>query len=895
MYHFSTDWREGGYAMMKERRGHMDILNDAQRMVAEDGTHHILLTAPAGTGKTGTLARRIARLVEKGMAAPEEILCLTFTNKACREMEHRIQEYMGEKGQGVSVKTIHGFCYELIQAEADNPENRYVNLSVWDEEDCRELMDDILEKWNTRPGNERQMIRNSRYFFYDVDKAKRWLLERNRYTGEAADYLAAMNAISPNPFNVDKNRARAEMAAGYDRQLHSLGGMDFNDILIGALHLLSDDECSRRWSSRFRYLHVDEMQDMSMLEYGIVLRLASQARVLLAGDYFQTIYEWRGSDPIQLIQRFTREFHPEVYTFTENYRATPLLLKAAEGYLRNAFGKDIPDERSSVSSVREGQGEPIVIHPAFETLDGEARWIIQCIEFLVHKQKKLQEAEQGKICILCRNNAYNERLEEAFTRQLNQLKADGSGRWDFIRFLRIGEEKLYRKREVKDVLAALHLAVNPFDNNSARRLCLNWGRGIGEATVKKILSPDYRKLGIGLSDFLRPDVLRYADTYGTLLQALDEGRLTVFDVESTGTSTSTDEIVQLAAVTLNRDGQVTARFNRLVKPSGPVGESEKIHHISDERLKAEGEPPEKVFADFLAFTRNHILAGHNVSYDIHILMSQMRRLGMDPVETPAWVDTLEIFRRYYPELKNHKLEYLGEVFKVHHKSSHNAYDDILATAEILMYAVNHHLRPERDARRACISPYVSLFMPMARIVQDISRMSWKQNPDALIVQVISQFNMDEYFTQHGKTRERQHLEELKRCAEAYPDYGRPPQDVLQEYLAMTALDAGDEILWQSGQAGIPIATVHQAKGMEFDFVFMAGMADENFPSSGALKAGMLMEEKRLFYVAITRARKRLFLSWNIQSSRFGDGRASRFIADIPEDTVIVLQAPQGRT
>lgn len=873
----------------------MDILNDAQRMVAEDVTHHILLTAPAGTGKTGTLARRIARLVEKGMAAPEEILCLTFTNKACREMEHRIQEYMGEKGQGVSVKTIHGFCYELIQAEADNPENRYVNLSVWDEEDCRELMDDILEKWNTRPGNERQMIRNSRYFFYDVDKAKRWLLERNRYTGEAADYLAAMNAILPNPFNVDKNRVRAEMAAGYDRQLHSLGGMDFNDILIGALHLLSDDGCSRRWSSRFRYLHVDEMQDMSMLEYGIVLRLASQARVLLAGDYFQTIYEWRGSDPIQLIQRFTREFHPEVYTFTENYRATPLLLKAAEGYLRNAFSKDIPDERSSVSSVREGQGEPIVIHPAFETLDGEARWIIQCIEFLVHKQKKLQEAEQGKICILCRNNAYNERLEEAFTRQLNQLKADGSGRWNFIRFLRIGEEKLYRKREVKDVLAALHLAVNPFDNNSARRLCLNWGKGIGEATVKKILSSDYRKLGIALSDFLRPDVLRYADTYGTLLQALDEGRLTVFDVESTGTSTSTDEIVQLAAVTLNRDGQVTVRFNRLVKPSGPVGESEKIHHISDERLKAEGEPPEKVFADFLAFTRNHILAGHNVSYDIHILMSQMRRLGMDPVETPAWVDTLEIFRRYYPELKNHKLEYLGEVFKVHHKSSHNAYDDILATAEILMYAVNHHLRPEMDARRACISPYVSLFMPMARIVQDISRMSWKQNPNALIGQVISQLNMDEYFTQHGKTRERQHLEELKRCAEAYPDYGRPPQDLLQEYLAMTALDAGDEILWQSGQAGIPIATVHQAKGMEFDFVFMAGMADENFPSSGALKAGMLMEEKRLFYVAITRARKRLFLSWNIQSSRFGDGRASRFIANLPKDTVIVLQAPQGIT
>ena len=873
----------------------MDILNDAQRMVAEDGIHHILLTAPAGTGKTGTLARRIARLVEKGMAAPEEILCLTFTNKACREMEHRIQEYMGEKGQGVSVKTIHGFCYELIQAEADNPENRYVNLSVWDEEDCRELMDDILEKWNTRPGNERQMIRNSRYFFYDVDKAKRWLLERNRYTGEAADYLAAMNAISPNPFNVDKNRARAEMAASYDRQLHSLGGMDFNDILIGALHLLSDDGCRRRWSSRFRYLHVDEMQDMSMLEYGIVLQLASQARVLLAGDYFQTIYEWRGSDPIQLIQRFTREFHPEVYTFTENYRATPLLLKAAEGYLRNAFSKDIPDERSSVSSVREGQGEPIVIHPAFETLDGEARWIIQCIEFLVHKQKKLQEAEQGKICILCRNNAYNERLEEAFTRQLNQLKADGSGRWDFIRFLRIGEEKLYRKREVKDVLAALHLAVNPFDNNSARRLCLNWGKGIGEATVKKILSSDYRKLGIALSDLLRPDVLRYADTYGTLLQALDEGLLTVFDVESTGTSTSMDEIVQLAAVTLNRDGQVTARFNRLVKPSGPVGESEKIHHISDERLKAEGEPPEKVFADFLAFTRNHILAGHNVSYDIHILMSQMRRLGMDPVETPAWVDTLEIFRRYYPELKNHKLEYLGEVFKVHHKSSHNAYDDILATAEILMYAVNHHLRPERDARRACISPYVSLFMPMARIVQDISRMSWKQNPNALIGQVISQLNMDEYFTQHGKTRERQHLEELKRCAEAYPDYGRPPQDVLQEYLAMTALDAGDEILWQSGQAGIPIATVHQAKGMEFDFVFMTGMADENFPSFGALKAGMLMEEKRLFYVAITRARKRLFISWTILSSRFGDAGASRFIANLPKDTVIVLQAPQGRT
>lgn len=100
MYHFSTDWREGGYAMMKERRGHMDILNDAQRMVAEDGTHHILLTAPAGTGKTGTLARRIARLVEKGMAAPEEILCLTFTNKACREMSIGYRNIWEKKDRG---------------------------------------------------------------------------------------------------------------------------------------------------------------------------------------------------------------------------------------------------------------------------------------------------------------------------------------------------------------------------------------------------------------------------------------------------------------------------------------------------------------------------------------------------------------------------------------------------------------------------------------------------------------------------------------------------------------------------------------------------------------------------------------------------------------------------
>ncbi|WP_296903243.1 UvrD-helicase domain-containing protein, partial [uncultured Megasphaera sp.] len=297
-------------------------LNAQQQQVVDDLKEPILLNAPAGTGKTRVLACRVAHILETKAAAGAQILCLTFTNRACKELKERIVATAKEEGQAVVVKTIHSFCYSLLKEETKRQSNDSHDFLLYDDEDCKQLID-ALPAAATAPPKALQALQN----YIEFQKKQRVLQKLHDFTTPNEVLQAWFKAHG------------ASLLAEYDAALADNHAVDFTDLITGAYSFLTDEDCCRRWRERFRFISVDEMQDTSEVEYAVISRLFPGRNVLLCGDYFQTIYEWRGSYPEYILEQFRKTYHPREITFTTNYRATQLLLKAAESCLNHLFGQ----------------------------------------------------------------------------------------------------------------------------------------------------------------------------------------------------------------------------------------------------------------------------------------------------------------------------------------------------------------------------------------------------------------------------------------------------------------------------------------------------------------------------------------------------------------------------
>ena len=260
-------------------------------------------------------------------------------------------------------------------------------------------------------------------------------------------------------------------------------------------------------------------------------------------------------------------------------------------------------------------GEPIVVHQA-DTFLNESRWIFQ-------ELSQLPPEERLKACILVRGNRQAQQLWTGIT--AHNLHYPPASR---LPVTCIDQFHLFKRQECKDVLAYLRLLLNKHDNLSLKRILLRFVPRIGRRTIETIESESYRRLGLRLCDFIDPISQETGDPYGLLLTALADGRIVVFDVESTGTDTTTDEIIQIAAVRLDAQGQITDKFNTYVRASRSVGTSFYVHHISDDQLAADGRDPKEALSAFLDFARDAVIVGHNVTYDLSILHSELHRLGM---------------------------------------------------------------------------------------------------------------------------------------------------------------------------------------------------------------------------------------------------------------------------
>ena len=386
-----------------------------------------------------------------------------------------------------------------------------------------------------------------------------------------------------------------------------------------------------------------------------------------------------------------------------------------------------------------------------------------------------------------------------------------------------------------------------------------------------------------MTDFLDPFARRDGDPFALLLSAWDQENLVVFDVEATGVDTTRDEIIQIAGIRLAKDGTIKEEFQRVLRPTRRVGDSVRVHKMTDEWLQANGDDPADVLRDFCAFAQGAVIVGHNVTYDLSILSSHLSRLDLPDFSYITYYDTLDIFRRFYPNLPSYKLEHLGEYCHVSHKSSHDALDDIKATAEILQYVMERDIRGQQGRRQQLLAEWMDRFADLAALMDGFRERAQVLRPWQLLGKIVVEAGISDYYQKHKELQRIENLRDLFRQARDLDDKAIPPLDAVNRFLRFTTLSNTElDALTQKPQ--IPIITVHQAKGSEFDYVFLAGMQEGTFPGFQADKSGRLAEEARLFYVAITRAKRQLFVSWTQQ--QYGHYRhMSRFLQSIPREYV----------
>lgn len=861
--------------------------NKKQQQVINELNQNILLSAGAGTGKTNVLSYRVANILNKNRANADEILCLTFTNKACRELKNRITSQLDfETANKITIRTIHGFAYQVITTTAKKAQTIFKEFVIFDDEDQKTLIRQTIANFPKAKALDIQYIVNC------IEQLKQERALKHIYTEDIeADYTTIYHQHLKfnKTFNQQQNDNLTKffqfdglnIIINYELALQQMHGLDYKDLIANAYRLFQDENICSSWRKRYKYIMIDEMQDTSSFEYTMLENLFPANNIMLCGDEFQTIYEWRGSNPQKILTAFTEKYNPLIINFNENYRSTKLLLEMAYNTLINLFCKEtiLHSYAKNLLSKSSELGHKIELKQA-NSLANEAQWIFQNIVNLLPLVKT-----PTQIAILVRQNNYLQNL----TLHLNYLANiyNQKNQETSINFIQIDNIRFFKRQEIKDVLSIMKYLINPNDYLSLQRILINLIPNIGIRTIKQISSAEYLQNGLRLSDFINANFQNpNYEPFSDLISAYLSKDIIVFDIEGTGTDIFADNIIQLSAIKI-RKGKKIAEFNRYLKSDKPVGDSEKVHHISDEYLQTHGENPKLVLQEFCQFIQDAIITGHNIrGYDMDILNQNLLKHNLKPVDfSNINFDTLDLVRRFYPNLPNHKLEFLSNHFQFETKSNHNSLDDVFATWELLHKLLEDKLIPTAKKRSELINKQKNKFIHVTQIFQKLHNiLNDNLLLENLITQIVKEFDLVNIYkanaTQDGAVR-LENIRNLFRLAKAELNSHRGTNGI-KELLQYASLSNTDLDALTSSHPKIPIITIHQAKGLEFDYEFLAGMNDDIFPSYFSTRNGSITEEeKRLFYVAITRAKKALFLS--------SSGRPSRLLNYIPEQFITKIK------
>lgn len=419
----------------------IDTLNGPQREAVVTTEGPLLVLAGAGSGKTRVLTYRIANILEQDLAAPWEILAITFTNKAAAEMRERLAQLVGTRSRGMWVSTFHSMCVRMLRADAERL-GFTKNFTIYDTDDLKRLYKDIMAELNIDPKR------------FPVNQLM------NRISQAKNDLVTPGNFDAHDPVGKVAERVYERL----QERLRAANAFDFDDLLLyGYLLLKNHEDVREAYQDRFRYLMVDEYQDTNRAQYAITQLLAAKNRnIMVVGDDDQSIYSWRGAD-LRNILEFESDYpEAKVVKLEQNYRSVGNILAAANAVIAN--NQHRKEKRLFTDS---GDGEKISVYLATDERD-EGRWIAGEID-----RRRAEGTSYNNMAVFYRTNAQSRMLEDMLLR---------AG----VPYRIVGGTRFFDRAEIRDVMAYLTLVVNPADDIAAKRVVNVPRRGIGKTTIERI-------------------------------------------------------------------------------------------------------------------------------------------------------------------------------------------------------------------------------------------------------------------------------------------------------------------------------------------------------------------------------------------------------------------------
>lgn len=455
-------------------------LNDSQREAVMCTEGPSLVIAGAGSGKTRVLTYKIAYLLQQGVK-PWNILALTFTNKAAREMKQRIGNLVGNDiASRLVMGTFHSIFSRILRAEAEHV-GFNSNYTIYDEADSRSLVKSVLKEMGLDEKTYKPSTVHNR-----ISMAKNHMISAYDYSNDASAIERDKEQRMPNIYKV---------YLAYAERCKQANAMDFDDLLLLTYKLFKDNEDIRqKYAERFKYVLVDEYQDTNTVQQRIVWQLTKENQnVCVVGDDAQSIYSFRGANIDNILDFREMYDGAKLFKLERNYRSTQHIVEAANSLIRHNE-RQIPKDVYS----KNGDGEKIVFKPAYSDKE-EA--IIVCKDIKLIRNQ--ENCEWDDFAILYRTNAQSRAFEEAM-------------RKENIPYRVYGGLSFYQRKEIKDIIAYFRIVVNPSDEEAFRRIINYPARGIGNTTISKIYSKAYES-GVSMWDVISNPIKHQLDVNkGTL-------------------------------------------------------------------------------------------------------------------------------------------------------------------------------------------------------------------------------------------------------------------------------------------------------------------------------------------------------------------------------------------
>lgn len=848
--------------------------------------YHLVLASP-GCGKTHILAERIRYARESGVKY-EDMLCLTFTNRAAREMTNRIQKVVGGDFSELLVGNVHRFCSKFLFEQGRIP----ADSAIIDDEEAVSIIADYRnedEEGVTRDFNRYkgyQTIIFFQHFIYQMEHQHPWkyYLHPESFTDDdreavkhicasqkieydeqavvniyhhAQEYMDEANAPGLDGKTADRIRVLlwkmyyANCYARYKEENHLF---DFEDLLLYTYDIYRSDPTCKRYP----WIQVDEVQDLNGMQLAIIDLLTAEDNpmVMYLGDEQQAIFSFMGAK-VETLTLLKMRCKGNIHHLQRNHRSPKYLLDVFNDYAEKQLKIDRELLPLSDNDTKATSGDLRIIHSS--TIEAEHK------DITTEALSLYEQNKEERTAVIVSANSDADRISEAMTEAgLTHFKVSG--------------RDLFDTPGVKLLLA--HLSVLSNEHNSIAWTRIMKGvRAFPSHALARRFNWKLKQLALSPSDFLLYPESCYTAEF---LRAYDEEEIVIFDTETTGLDVFNDDIIEIAAIRIKGGEVVGEPLDLYIETDKPIlpmlGDKENpMYAIYHEKMSTgELRSPSDALQRFLAYVGTSPILGHNANYDYNILDNNLQRYCKDTMQAHdiRCFDSLKLIRLLAPSLHSYKLESLLETFHLAGVNSHQAIDDVKATVSLVRLCAEKAREKQAQQADFIHHPKVKPFANVLRsnygecyreAVNRLYQLSTNHEP-ALVSELSAAYNA---FHSDGLINDIPRLDYILRYLRIDMLTDETVANALAPQLSQYVMDINtlkeaDFCNSKSILERIYVTTVHKAKGLEFDNVIIFDAADGRYPNAYNKTKQQDEEDARKFYVAMSRAKRRLFIAYALQ-------------------------------